>query len=80
MAPPCVDMLLHVQLCVCRALTQCRLLKTTALAAVINGRRTRPARVIVTMRLGGGRRSMPDGLSRYLIIVLKMPGPWSSGI
>jgi hypothetical protein len=34
---------------------------------------------VVTMRLGGGRRSMPDGLSRYLIIVLEISGPWLKG-
>ena len=35
---------------------------------------------VVTMRLGAGRRSMSDGLSRYLIIVLEISDPWLSGI
>jgi hypothetical protein len=78
-------MVLHVLLYVCRPLTQCRLRKTTALAAVCQwaAEQDRPVSccmAVVTMRLGGRRRSMPDGFSRYLIIVLEISGPWLSGI
>ena len=74
-----VDTLLHMQSSVCRPLTQCRLRKTTALAAEPD-RPVSCCMAVVTMRLGGRRRSMPDGFSRYLIIVLEISGPWLSGI
>ena len=35
---------------------------------------------VLTMRLGGGRSSMSDGFSLYVIIVLEISGPWLSGI
>jgi len=39
--------------------------------AVEQDRRASCHLAVVTMRLAAGRRSMPDGLSRYLIIILR---------
>jgi hypothetical protein len=68
-----------MQFYVCGPFTQCRVWKTTR-----TGGGARPAGVMLYGCLddahGGGRRSMSDGFSLYVIIVLEISGPWLSGI